>query len=296
MNRLLAITLGLATLGISSATYNATDALRSAYMAATAYCSQSAIENWNCGPCKQLPGVTSPTYMMNNSADGFADVYGYVAQLPNNYIVIGFRGTISTDIRDWILDFDFIPIDPNFGECSGCMLHEGFLRGWLSLRSQTLAALQKMNAMQSNGIYVTGHSLGAAMANIATFDLASNGYPIANVLYNYGQPRTGNPAYGHAYETIVTNRSSTIQKQKIGDNANIHSYRVVHYQDPVPQLPPQAFGFQHSPLEVWYNQDQSSYTLCSMNNGEDPTCSDSQIDLNIEDHLSYVNIRISEIC
>lgn len=270
-------------------------------------CSQSSIENWNCGPCNHLPGVTSPTFMTNSSADGFADVYGYVARLPDQSIVIGFRGTISTDIRDWILDFDFKPIDPSFGKCPGCMVHEGFLRAWQSLRGQTLSILRTMNGMNAPGIYVTGHSLGAAMANIATFDLASNGYPIANTLYNFGQPRTGNPAYGIAYETIVTNRTSSIRSSttihentftnnKIGDNSNIHSYRVIHYQDPVPQLPPQAFGFQHSPLEVWYDQGQSSYTLCSAGNGEDPTCSDSQIDLNIEDHLSYLNVRISEIC
>ncbi len=142
------------------------------------------------------------------------------------------------------------------------------------------------------------------MANLATFDLASNGYPIGSVLYNFGQPRVGNPAYAAAYDAVVTNAtgtsssssSSSTARLRGTDNAGTHSYRVVHHQDPVPQLPPQAFGFAHSPAEVWYNEDASSYQVCSLATGEDPTCSDSQIDLNIEDHSIYLGLHVSGMC
>jgi hypothetical protein len=244
--------------------------------------------------------VSRAIFATNGSADGFADVYAYAAALPDGTVALGFRGTDSTDIREWILDFDFIQTPPHFGDCAGCEVHEGFLRGWMSLRGQVVAALDSLNASSSKGIRVTGHSLGAAMANVAAFDLAVSGYPLAGVIYNYGQPRLGNAAYAAAYIAVVTNGTTAAAAPAapadVGDAANVRAYRVIHHQDPVPQLPPQAFGFVHSTTEVWYVEDGSSYTICSERNGEDGTCSDSQIDLNIEDHLTYMGIKISQIC
>jgi hypothetical protein len=254
------------------------------------------VESWTCGACRRVPGATSPTFLTNASADGFATVYGYAAALPGGAgAVLGFRGTEG--ILDWILDFDFIPTPPEFPACPGCEVHEGFYRAWEALRGQAVAALAALGAGGASGlpVFVTGHSLGGAMANLAAFELAATGYTVAPVLYNFGQPRVGNPAYSAAYEAVVTNRTAAAASAG-RDGAGTHSYRVVHHQDPVPQLPPQAFGFRHSPAEVWYNEAATSYTVCSTGNGEDPTCSDSNIDLNPEDHETYLGVRISGLC
>lgn len=44
-------------------------------------------------------------------------------------------------------------------------------------------------------------------------------------------------------------------------------------------------------------QDQTSYTTCDPNNGEDPTCSDSlPLDIDVLDHLSYMLLDIALMC
>jgi predicted lipase len=59
----------------------------------------------------------------------------------------------------------------------------------------------------------------------------SSTYDIVN-MYTFGQPRVGNDAYETTYSQLV------------------NEYRVVHYADIVPHLPPELLGFHHVPTEV----------------------------------------------
>jgi predicted lipase len=248
-------------------------------------CDERAINDWTCGPCKTLGKARSSKYHSNSSADGFVPVYGYTAQLADGSIVIAFRGTEG--LEEWLLDFDFFPVP--FADCKGCEVHQGFYAGWQALKPSMLASLAEYNAASAPAIYVTGHSLGAAMANVAAYDLLHSfpNYQWSD-FYNFGQPRIGNDAYSASYTALVTNRSAT--------NAGQSAYRVVHHQDPVPQLPPQEFGFRHSTVEVWYNEPSTDYMVCSVSDGEDPKCSDSNIDLDFGDHTVYLGIHISGLC
>lgn len=75
------------------------------------------------------------------------------------------------------------------------------------------------------------------------------------------------------------------------------AFRVTHWQDIVPHVPPEVMGFEHSIEEVWYVEDSSTYTRCSTTNGEDAKCSDGQpTDLSIDDHLHYLGQPISNLC
>lgn len=53
---------------------------------------------------------------------------------------------------------------------------------------------------------MTGHSLGGAMASIAAATAVKKGYfTSANVLlYDFGQPRTGDNNYAAAHDTLVS--------------------------------------------------------------------------------------------
>jgi hypothetical protein len=45
---------------------------------------------------------------------------------------------------------------------------------------------------------------------------------------------------------------------------------------------------RHTPTEVFYNQDSTSYVICN-DSGEDPSCSDKYLlDVNIPDHVFYL--------
>jgi len=76
--------------------------------------------------------------------------------------------------------------------------------------------------------------------------------------------------------------------------------RVVHYKDIVPHLPLENLGFWHIPTEVWlFPDDSSNYKVCTENQGEDPTCSDTTTIPNIPDHTCYYQINTgcdTDIC
>jgi hypothetical protein len=114
-------------------------------------------------------------------------------------------------------------------------------------------------------------ALGAAVAALCAVELGASsqslGFPIAGV-YTYGEPRVGNDQFAKFYMT--------------GTQV---SWRVTHWRDIVPHLPPEAFGFHHTATEVWYTEDQKNYTVCD-GSGEDPTCADQLFEaVSIDDHL-----------
>ncbi|RHY29564.1 hypothetical protein DYB32_005046 [Aphanomyces invadans] len=53
-------------------------------------------------------------------------------------------------------------------------------------------------------LYVTGHSMGGALAVLAAYDCAVH-FNIAITMYNFGAPRVGNPAFVRQYNRAVPN-------------------------------------------------------------------------------------------
>ena len=52
------------------------------------------------------------------------------------------------------------------------------------------------------------------------------------------------------------------------------SWRVTHWQDPVPHLPLRMMGFTHVSTEVFYNENSTEYRVCD-GSGEDKSCSNN---------------------
>ena len=77
-------------------------------------------------------------------------------------------------------------------------------------------------------VWVTGHSLGAALATLATIRLTNDGIPV-NGLYTYGCPRVGEVKFRSLFEENVTARA----------------YRLVNNNDIVARIPiPGFFRFK----------------------------------------------------
>lgn len=352
-----------------------------AYYSASAYCDGSQIGNgnsWDCVPCALAGDVVNSTFLSNNNQD----VYGFVAKQSHGTIIVGFRGTDAVDLKDWILDIWYTPTKGPYGGCTGCEVHSGFYEGYLDLSQQMFDAVNAYGGVNAPAIFVTGHSLGGAMSELATYELILAGYPVTRHIH-FGTPRVGNPAFAASYETVVRDHNLTAVKintlapqskwspvlteavrraaaaadpeavkatviaavqasheevkalpaaqgasAKIGRLAarahttkaihaavmaehvdfsanlrtgaaafNTTTWRVTHHADPVPHLPLEAMGFAHPAQEIWYNEDQTSYTTCDPNNGEDPTCSDSlPLDIDVLDHLSYMLLDIALMC
>jgi len=118
---------------------------------------------------------------------------------------------------------------------------------------------------------IYGHSLGAALAVHAAGDLAFQYSIYPEFVYTFGQPRVGEKNFATWYNSMIK-----------------YHYRVTHGHDIVPHVPPQALGFWHTNLEIFYPGNPPTYQTCNTS-GEDPSCSNQYtLDLSITDHLTYM--------
>lgn len=80
-------------------------------------------------------------------------------------------------------------------------------------------------------IYLTGHSLGGALATLAAFDAAATEFASGQVegltLYTYGSPRVGNGAFASSFDAAVPD-----------------AWRVTNANDVIARIP-RAIGYRH---------------------------------------------------
>ncbi|CAK5087364.1 unnamed protein product [Meloidogyne enterolobii] len=119
-------------------------------------------------------------------------------------------------------------------------------------------------------LWVTGHSLGGALASLAAAEIASNGLINAqNIkLLTLGQPRTGNWDWAAAMDQILP----------------YYNYRVVNHRDVIVHLPMRFFeGYHHYSTEIWYNNgmdgdedgQEDTFIVCNDMDEDDDNCSNS---------------------
>jgi len=181
------------------------------------------------GNCPEVEAAdTVTTSEFENSLE--TDVTGYVAvDSTNDLVVVAFRG--SESVRNYLADADFPVTSTDI--CEYCTADEGFWNSWLEARDDVLGAVTSaVESYPSYQLVVTGHSLGAAIADLAAAELRNKGYDAA--LYTFGSPRIANATLSD----YITNQA--------GGN-----YRVTHYDDPVPRLPPILLDFVHISPEYW---------------------------------------------
>ena len=142
---------------------------------------------------------------------------------------ISIRGTDVAawcDVRD---DLDvrlaYVPWSP------GAAVHHGFLRHYQLLQTPLLSRILAEAAAGARRVCVVGHSLGGAVALLATHQLETlrlgGGLPqLAVAVVTLGAPRVGNAAF-------VSSCAATF-----GSVLNTAVVRVENAEDPVPRVPP----------------------------------------------------------
>ncbi|MCO5603724.1 hypothetical protein L7F22_057875 [Adiantum nelumboides] len=203
-----------------------------------------------------------------------------------NAVVVAFRGTQENSIQNWMEDLYFRQLDLNYPGCTGAMVHRGFFTAYhnTTLRPRVISAVMGiLQDMDGLNVYVTGHSMGGAMAAFCSLDLVAN-YGLRNVrTVTFGQPRIGNSIFAEYFIKMVP-----------------QTYRMTHAHDMVPHLPPYYSlfpqrSYHHFGREVWIHKvdlrslNYEVETVCD-DTGEDPTCSRSVAGNSISDHLCYMGI------
>ena len=297
--------------------YDEEEALQHVFYAKAAFCTEQAIKSWSCGEmCERAPIVGKDKVRYIPEGERFR-VQGYVAQVPteskvkvpgnesipdetlssnpvvNNHLedtkcMVSFRGSLNG--ANWYADFLAMlrpwPINDLAGAnwCHGCQAHYGFTEAYDELRADVHEAIADLNCTR---LVLTGHSLGAAIATIATFDLrAAMGYQV-DATWTFGKPRIGNAEFVNNFEAAAANQE-----------VSPPMWRVVHYHDPVPRAPPHFPGIHpvvHGGLEVYYTDRASSeYLICPQNGAVENTSSACMggwplyFPVNM-DHVTYLN-------
>jgi len=261
----------LTLLKFVSSMYNYNVAIQSVYLSGAAYCGKDLYSS--------MVVDTIPDFIYTDTLyDIKTDLQGFIGHSTSNKMIyVSFRG--SSSVLNWMDDFEVTLVPyKTFDECVNCKIHNGFYRSSLSVTNKTIDTLNILRKrFPFYKILVTGHSYGAAVSQIIAMELYKNG--LTNIIiYNFGQPRIGNPLYANFVNTILSDY-----------------WRFTHFKDIVPHLPPQlGFGYLHSCREVFETENNELY-LCSEFNCEDPKCSDqySLYETNSNDHLYYLNHRVS---
>lgn len=166
--------------------------------------------------------------------------------------ILAYRGTEPDNFVNWLTDADVNPemVPWQFGaDATAHTVHAGFYR---NVRATRYAIAEKLSlAIQGRPIvddggpdrdvgklealYVTGHSLGAAMA--AMFGIMMETNPVyaeirgrIRAIYTYGQPMIGDPGFASACSRAIGKKT----------------FRFIHAHDVVAALPPKISGpFAH---------------------------------------------------
>jgi triacylglycerol lipase len=177
---------------------------------------------------------------------GSDDIFAVVASNPS-VILCAFRGTISDkdgtfDANNWISDADAwqTPYQSYFPGPALGGIHEGFAQALTEIWPGVTAAIAQART-SAQPLWMTGHSLGGALAYLATTVLNFSLREPVNGLYTFGQPRLGDPGF------------CTQCDSAFGD---IH-YRFVNYQDIVTRVPPRIMP--HIPIEYYGHSGRLAY-------------------------------------
>jgi triacylglycerol lipase len=156
-------------------------------------------------------GLNTYQFMSNQGA------HGHLAA-GDTEIIITFRGTNPSHITDLLADANALPVHDDNG-----FVHDGFKTYALHLM-QTVLNFVWANGGKTKDIYITGHSLGAAMALYCARELQDNGYTVKQLI-SFGQPRLANKAYV--------------------DSIKAPHLRFVNCNDIITTVPPVEIGYRH---------------------------------------------------
>ncbi|MDH6669798.1 triacylglycerol lipase [Paenibacillus sp. LBL] len=155
-----------------------------------------------------------------NSLIGVAERFGFILESPDE-IIIAFRGTLST--TDWISDA--IASQKNFKYIKEPSLtHRGFTNIYASTRGQIMSALNRLP--HDKTLYITGHSLGGALATLCAVDIAANTDHTTPYVFTYGSPRVGDPDFAMAYTKYVRSSFRIANLFDVVTHAPPHIYKV----------------------------------------------------------------------
>ncbi|XP_024521809.1 uncharacterized protein LOC9643578 [Selaginella moellendorffii] len=177
-------------------------------------------------------------------------------------LVVAFRGTEQDKWRDLATDLMLAPTGFNpervadGGSDDEIMVHSGFLTAYDSVRHRLLSIIKASITSRNDEagdaelskwhIYITGHSLGGALATLLAMDLSKTMFKHKGVnlsMYNFGSPRVGNRAFADQYNKVIKD-----------------SWRIVNHRDIIPTVP-RLMGYCHVAQAIYLSSLEKTSEL-----------------------------------
>jgi len=147
---------------------------------------------------------------INNKKTGTQIIIAHNTQI----MIVAFRGTeVIKDFKDVLIDADFFLVNSKIGG----KVHKGFKKALDSIWDELKEYIEKN--LKNKTLWYTGHSLGAALATLATSRFPATG------TYTFGSPRVGNRKFLKTIKSPI--------------------YRIAKNRDIVTRVPP-PFGYHHT--------------------------------------------------
>ncbi len=160
------------------------------------------------------------------------ETQAFLAQNDETYI-LAFRGTEPAKLKDWMTDADTQLVNGPGGK-----VHDGFYCALNYIWRDLWKIIDTQRGFRS--LWVTGHSLGGALAALAVAKIRLERAHPVNGLYTFGQPRVGD-------EQFVNNFN-----QDFGTN----TFRFVNYRDVVPRIPLRSMSYRDTNTFQYFNEQQ----------------------------------------
>lgn len=150
------------------------------------------------------------------------DTQGFVA-VNDLHMLVAFRG--SESLPEWLTN---LQTAKHSGPWRNTAVHEGFHNAFMAaaLKIGEIIGRERQKRQQ---IWVTGHSLGGALAALLAATLLENRIPVHG-LYTFGAPRAGDEEFARQLNAALRGQAH---------------WRVVNEGDMVPHIPPELF-FSHA--------------------------------------------------
>jgi len=238
-------------------------------LAQSTYCVSSP-EQWDCITCDSSIKLD---YVVEDN--GVRALQGYDSNTET--LFVAFRGSVN--IQNWIDNIQVSKITP-YNNMS-ISVEKGFYKAYASVKADLFDKLSLLaKKYETTRLLITGHSFGAAMATLLTYDIIIL-FPTYTVTHfiTFGSPRVGNSDFVQSFNEHYS---------------NVY-YRITHYYDMVPHVPEEFMGYLHVSNEIWYDENNTIFTICDDYNTEDNKCSNSCSPIHCTsttDHLYYLNVTM----
>jgi triacylglycerol lipase len=163
--------------------------------------------------------------------------YTFISEEKDRMIIV-FPGASHVENFDYSFKVAQVSVDNLENTDSECLAHGGMVSLYNAIKPWVRS---KIDECELKEIYITGHSMGAALSTLCAIDLAK----LHPIHYSFGSPRVGNAQFARVFNEKVK-----------------RSFRIHNENDPITQFPLSSFQgtiYQHCGKSI--NSDINLRTL-----------------------------------